>query len=364
MTLRKRRPNLILLTVFFITLSTFYVLLRPSKQIAQNAQTTGVVAARRTRPRQNSLSVDQVLGSHPTGSKSSIDDDDDEQWATGPPIHSSDGCAPYELRHQIEGVCRSLSSILLAGQNIYFVDTEKVSYMYCAIPKNGCTYHFSLLLRIKYNKWTLQGGQIHGDKTKRLLRLGYQPNAKIDAKLGDPSIPKYAVVRNPMQRTLSAYKDKVERYVPLEERSAEIFYQWLKDEFPPDSRNRSEEDWTNTNAHWRPQTQYCGFHYPQIHQHITLLRFEQPEQYVEYLYKHMPGEYLERGWADGDKSFRESTLGELKRTGNANSEFFEYFTSLEMFDYLAEQLQDDIDGLGYREEVDGMRAELEKIVKL
>lgn len=276
------------------------------------------------------------------------------------PFRASAGCGAFELRHEVDGRCRALSTILSGAQNIYFVNPKKASYMYCAIPKNGCTYHYSLLHRVQFEMWTLKGVEIHTNKSKNTLHLGYLPDAKISDKLADVSIPKYVIVRNPLTRTLSGYRDKFEKYIPAEEQTAGRFHEWVKEEFPPYSpRNVT----VKYNVHWRPQLRYCGFRYPQIYQRFTMLRFEEPHKYVEFLYKHIPRRYLDSGWGDGSQSFREASLAPVyTRTGNTNELFYEYFSTLEIFDYLADILKEDIDFLGYRRDVEEMRKELEKKV--
>lgn len=180
------------------------------------------------------------------------------------------------------------------------------------------------------------------------------PSEEIVDWLRDVNVPKYTVVRNPMTRTLSAYIDKVERHLQDDDKTPQAFADWLDYEFPAGSRKRLR--WQDWNAHWRPQTYFCGFQTPNVHKVFRVLRFEQTEDIVEYLYASVPRVYLDDGWGgEANVSLREFMLGPRKRTGGTEDKFLEYFTSVESFDKLASVLELDIDMLGYREEVGQLR---------
>lgn len=92
---------------------------------------------------------------------------------------------------------------------------------------------------------------------------------------------------------------------------------------------------------------------------FKIFRVEEPEEYVEYLYSIIPEKYLRDGWGRKDNlSFRDHVLGPRKRTGNTNEKFERYFDNLEVFDHMAKILEQDIDVLGYRDEINELRANL------
>lgn len=243
---------------------------------------------------------------------------------------------------------------LLVIQKIFALRTREVSYVACLIPKNGCSYHIGLLHRVNGERNYENFSVIHNERAKLELDISRFPNKRIIRWLADPDIPRYAVIRNPMMRTLSAYLDKVEPYYDEEKKSPESFEKWLEEEFPLDSRRRKNARlW---NPHWRPQYHYCGFRTENVHKALNLLRFEEPQKIVDYLYKFMPRRFVDDGWGRGDNvSLREFMLGPRKRTGGTEEKFLTYFRTAEMFDKLAAELQDDIRSLGYREEVDALR---------
>lgn len=183
-------------------------------------------------------------------------------------------------------------------------------------------------------------------------------NKEIVDWLRDVHVPKYIVVRNPMTRTLSAYIDKVERYLTDADKNSQAFADWIELEFPVGSGK--DETGRRWNAHWRAQTYFCGFRTPNIHKAFRVLRFEHTEEIVDYLYSFVPRIYLDDGWGgDANVSMRDFMLGPRKRTGNTEDRFLEYFTNVKVFDRLARELALDIEMLDYRQEVEQLR---EKVV--
>lgn len=247
--------------------------------------------------------------------------------------------------------------ILLSTQKIFALQTSDTRYAYCAIPKNGCTYHISLLHRINGVEDYEKMGIIHDASAKSHMDITRFPNEEIVDWLRDANVPKYIVVRNPMTRTLSAYIDKVERHLHDDEKTPQAFADWVDFEFPVGSvKRRSGQKW---NPHWRPQTYFCGFRTPNVHKAFRVLRFEQTEEIVDYLYAFVPRKYLDDGWGgEANESLREFMLGPRKRTGGTEDKFLDYFTSVELFDKLGRVLAPDIEMLGYQEEVGQLREQV------
>lgn len=237
-------------------------------------------------------------------------------------------------------------------QVIFASDAQNVTYLYCGIPKNGCTYHLGLMYRIAGDPEYNEGGAaVHSVLKKVPYRLSQKEPERIKHFLTNPSVPKYMVVRNPMIRTLSAYRDKVEPLLPEEKRTTESFGDWVYNEFKSPEEMRD----IRVNPHWRPQTRFCGFNLRDVSTYFTVFRAEHPEEYVDFVYKIVPSRYLDDGWGSKNLSFRASVLGPRERTGNTEVEFDNYFKDIAMFDYLANSLREDIARLNYSADVKEQR---------
>eukprot|EP00177_Eucheuma_denticulatum_P001092 GFKZ01001989.1.p1 GENE.GFKZ01001989.1~~GFKZ01001989.1.p1 ORF type:complete len:325 (-),score=42.50 GFKZ01001989.1:1114-2088(-) len=245
-------------------------------------------------------------------------------------------------------------SRLLTGQKIFALRTQDISYAACLIPKNSCSYHIGLMQRVNGVKNYENFSVVHNATAKLDLDISRFRHKRIIQWLADPDIPRYAIVRNPLMRTLSAYLDKVEDNYEDGVKSPDRFERWLEEEFPKGSgKQRDARLW---NPHWRPQYHYCGFSTENVHKALTMLRFEEPEKIVDYLYKFIPRRFLDDGWGREDSiSLREFMLGPRKRTGGTEQKFLTYFRSVETYDKLVAELQDDIRSFGYQEEVDALR---------
>ncbi|CDF41395.1 Carbohydrate sulfotransferase [Chondrus crispus] len=248
-------------------------------------------------------------------------------------------------------------------QLIYVTDRPDVQYLYCGIPKNGCTYHLAMLNRIYGAKNYESAATIHDKDRKNIFTLYARDSETIARMLSNETLPKYMVIRNPLRRTLSAYLDKVEPYLPESIRTSATFHDWIYDQFPVDLP--ADYDWRSTNPHWKPEREFCGYKIRDVQKVFKVFRVENPEDYVEYLYTIIPEKYLKDGWGRKENmNFRDHVLGPRKRTGNTDEKFERYFDDLDVFDHMAMILKQDIDVLGYREEVDEMRANLKRRMKV
>lgn len=237
---------------------------------------------------------------------------------------------------------------------IYVVDKPGITYMVCAIPKNGCTYHLAIINRIYGEEDFESTGVVHDVERKKNYKLSARGTDLAARMLVNASIPKYAVVRNPLQRLVSAYLNKVEAFMPENEHTVDNFHKWIYKEFPKDmSLDRS---WEGMNPHWMPQMQFCGFNVRDVHTYFKIFRVEEPEDYVNFIYKHVPEEYLKDGWSpENNLSFREYVLGPRERTEGTSEKFLKYFNNLEVFDHVSKVLADDITSLGYQQDVKRLR---------
>lgn len=248
--------------------------------------------------------------------------------------------------------------IALEESMIYIANTTEVSYMVCAIPKNGCSYHLALLHRINGEEFYETPSIIHNRERKAKIALEALPSADIAREFMSTTFSKYVVVRNPLLRTLSAFLDKVLPYMPKHVNDVDVFQSWVYHEFP--LRRETNFTWMLTNPHWRPQSQFCGFGYSDFRSQFRVFHTERPSRYLDFLESIIPTKYLQYGWSrKRNLSFREYALGPRRRTRNTGEEFRRYFSNLKVFDHLAFVLRDDIDLFGYRKEIRKMRNGLE-----
>lgn len=264
------------------------------------------------------------------------------------------GCGAGDVAVAADGTpCVNLTRALM-GQLVYVTDGPGTSYLYCGIPKNGCTYHLALQNRVHGEERYEAPYVVHSHVIKLGKTLRGRPTDEVAAMLKNESLPKYVVVRNPLRRTLSAYLDKVQRKLPERERTAEHFHKWVRTALPRDGPAIGH--WRGTNPHWRPELEFCGMRVRDVGKYFERFRVEEPEGYVDFLYKIVPEEFLRDGWGRGRNiSFSEHVLGPRRRTGNTDEKFLKYYSKVGVFDHVAHVLREDIDELGYREEVDLLR---------
>lgn len=197
-----------------------------------------------------------------------------------------------------------------------------------------------------------QGGPaVHHSENQEKITLDGRPDESA-ALFNDQYVLKYMIMRNPLQRTLSGYLDKVER--KSTEKGPEAFKRWLEKEFP------AKFTWNRMNAHWRAQTTMCGYSLG-IHHHFTKLRFEERDKIVDFVYDLIPEVYLKDGWGDEQNlSFRQAASAGTKSTRGTNEKFFEYVRDVEVFEKLEIVFERDIRVLGYEREVEELKAELQR----
>lgn len=184
---------------------------------------------------------------------------------------------------------------------------------------------------------------VHSAFRKRKARLEGRGAREIAGVLKDGRVAKYAVVRNPLVRTLSAFLDKVGGDVGA-------FQKWVRREFAGGGK---------LDPHWRAQVEFCGFRVRDVGKYLKVFRAEQAGEYVRFLEKVLPAEFLRDGWGGRrNVSFGEFVLGPRERTGFTESVFWRYFNSVDVFDFLSERLEEDIRLLGYGKDVRDMRVKL------
>lgn len=198
---------------------------------------------------------------------------------------------------------------------------------------------------------------IHNKETKYNHSIVRLSSEAIATYLKNENFPKYLVIRNPIARILSAYLDKVQPWLSVENRTVQHFETWIYQEFDPELPQ--DRDWSKTNPHWRPQVEFCGFKIRDVWSYFNVFRVEKPEEYVDFLYDIVPKKFLVDGWGKPSNfSFRDHVLGPRKRTGHTNEKVLKYFRSIAVFDHLAKKLEEDISTLGYNSEVAQLREDI------
>lgn len=275
-------------------------------------------------------------------------------------------CTSDHLYNRKGQPCREDLTQLVKDQNIRIINANGARYMNCVPCKNGSSYHNSLFYRILNSHKYSSLGLIHHNETfKDSILLEKRTAAQIASYFADDTLPKYAVVRNPLIRTLSGYINSIEKKEQNEERGfsdAEAFQLWIKKNYPLDFDPYVARE-KKIIKHAKEQLDYCGYHYADFWKKWKIFKFEQPDAYVDFLYDQVPHKFLSDGWGSQfNFSFRDFVLGPRERTHNTTIKFAYYVGSMEMFDYLATVLKAETDFFNYRKDVAELRVETQQIL--
>ena len=178
--------------------------------------------------------------------------------------------------------------------------SPQAKVMYCPIGKNACTFLKSQMLRIsdiRCSEIVLENIHVATDLVATGLQLSDYPPEAIDAMIADPAYLKFAVLRDPFERLLSAY---IEKFVLGRNDAANIHHtrsivdlvyleqgQHLGQSAPDYQRGISFAQFVDMvtrlpaatlDPHWRPQHLYlAGLNYDRIY------RFDEIGQVVDLL---------------------------------------------------------------------------------
>lgn len=95
-----------------------------------------------------------------------------------------------------------------------FIYCEERKFVFAYVPKVACTNWKSIMRYIAGHEDWLDSRLAHDRINGGLRYLDFEDPADREI-IHDTAIPKYAFVRNPYSRTLSAYLNKISRYLPL-----------------------------------------------------------------------------------------------------------------------------------------------------
>jgi len=182
-------------------------------------------------------------------------------WNTTSPFPFSDSLPPPGCSHYTGGGGSG------AFQNLFIIPSAKLAF--CGIPKNG---HTNWLQFIRFVMGAHDFASFpHGKPDLRYWSFDIL-NPVMQKKIwNDPEWTFAAILRNPADRLLSAYLDKLKvgpgsgsiakHYNFNKSFTFDVFLQYLEKETPKDL-NCQDKDLTGlnwcTDPHWRPQVYSCG----------------------------------------------------------------------------------------------------------
>ena len=131
----------------------------------------------------------------------------------------SNHCGQAARVARIKEVCKkqygsSPPPVNRAYTRILVDETNKV--LYCVIPKTGCSTWKTLFVNLSGNATLVESGekiQVHGDDINRygIKYLNQYSRENREEILMDQSYMRFIVVRNPFDRLVSAFNDKINR---------------------------------------------------------------------------------------------------------------------------------------------------------
>jgi len=141
--------------------------------------------------------------------------------------------------------------------NAYFDPNEKL--LFCIIPKNACTKEKMTLMKIRGHPNWQDFDVAHNPERNQLESFCQRPLNQVNDILTDPSYLRIVIIRDPVERFISAYNDKVKgtrdvryfesKFVP--NTTLDSFIDSLARRIQvPNRRNMVDK-------HVRPQSEFC-----------------------------------------------------------------------------------------------------------
>eukprot|EP00055_Hartaetosiga_balthica_P001691 m.138617 g.138617 ORF g.138617 m.138617 type:complete len:380 (-) comp15710_c0_seq1:54-1193(-) len=223
---------------------------------------------------------------------------------------------------------------------------EKHKVVVCTIAKSACTVWRKFMRRLYgYKDWNTKDERIthgYGGKSTGLKYLSsYSPQeaAKI---MNDPTYFKAAIVRNPLTRILSAWKDK---YAPGSVHNwGNIKWDSFANSIHPDCRG---------DEHWMAQSCFCGL---RKWEYDMIARMEDGmPALAEEMVKtgHLSKDFIATGWGDnGNEAFLQTNSVFHKTDASAKAaEYYGFSGYPGIFKHMQNAMQEDIVRFGYEESV-------------
>ena len=173
------------------------------------------------------------------------------------------GLPPRGAKTSVEGIIKTLQGGRKSGGTPGFYLPES-KLIYCAVPKAGSTklkqWLYCMQRDTKICDLSQKFSYYHHPNnfnTEQIVPLNTLNHIKLSELLFDDSIYKFTVVRNPYQRTLSAYlmfskSNRPMRMIPDKRNDQVEFSEFLR------SLNSTSAIKSTWNQHWREQTDLCS----------------------------------------------------------------------------------------------------------
>ena len=175
--------------------------------------------------------------------------------------------------------------------------SEKSKLVICWIPKNSCTKFKQLIIRLKNHHGSSWQNMSNVHLNNADLRVNRYPASILNEISSNDSWKRLAVVRDPIERFVSGYLDKVVRGCWFKDSNNNRCFQASIDDFLYFLRS---DVWID-NDHFASQWRFCGFdHYPWFWNEFLLYHEKSiSSSSMKSLSTHVNQSTLLSGWTDG-----------------------------------------------------------------
>lgn len=184
---------------------------------------------------------------------------------------------------------RSRKNSLKWPESQYFIARDK-KIMYCPIGKNACSFFKQAMVKVTQHpnqETILRSVHLLTDHVKTGIQLSDYGLDDVETMMADPDLVKFAILRDPARRLLSAY---IEKFVKNREEHANVKYHTSPVVWAVQSQSGMTQpdyqrgisfrsfvahiisiDPEKLDPHWRPQHLYLGDHdWPNLYTFDTL----------------------------------------------------------------------------------------------
>eukprot|EP00055_Hartaetosiga_balthica_P008895 m.34291 g.34291 ORF g.34291 m.34291 type:complete len:316 (+) comp6517_c0_seq1:54-1001(+) len=232
---------------------------------------------------------------------------------------------------------------------------EEHKIVLCTIPKASCTAWRVLLRRLRgLEDWETMNGRIvhqYGGKTSGLTYLSDYSEEEAERIMNDPTYFKGSIVRNPITRILSAWKDKFEP--GRVDRWGDI--SWPNFAMDTDGT-------CNNNEHWAPQSCFCGMRRWKYDM-IVHMEDGMPDLLEEMVKRgHLDKEFAYSGWGkSGDEAFLDvNRVGHKTDTSSTFTEYYGFHVQPGVFSHVLQAMAEDIVRFDYKDDIKEMEPSVQE----